>query len=145
LKEYFGVRDTLLLEYLERGFNGNGNEFRVIKTSSEQEKIVLLIIEKKALGRWEISSVANASNTGYAVIGWMKSAGIRRFDIKEDSVFETEAHLLYYGNDATGYIDIDSEKLPSGVAVNVRQSGGNYSIHFVSYGDLNGLNEVAYL
>jgi len=119
---------------LERGFNDNGNEFRIVKTSKGDD-FVLVCVEKNNMGFWTVAFTGGISSPGTHLvsIGWMKNAGIRRYEVDDTPSFSNEWHKLYYGDNAIKLISITPKQLPSGVALNIQQTGSDFSLHFISF------------
>lgn len=72
----------------------------------------------------------------------MKQAGFRYLNQEDELISATEWHKIYYGENAIKLIEIPYEKLPSGVALNIQQSGSSYLIHTISYEDPEVLNKI---
>lgn len=150
----FAIRRAGLNPYdvipLESSIDANGNEFRIIKTSSDKQEIVLAYMEKNRMGFWSVAyysppphpSEETSWDTKLVSIGWMKPAGIKRYDAAEDPIFETEWHQLYYGNNAIKLIEFLPGQIPDNVAVNIRQAGNEYSIHLIHFGNPDILNNI---
>jgi hypothetical protein len=128
---------------LERGFNDNGKEFRIIKTSKD-DNLALVCIEKNNMGFWTVSFSGGTTSPGTHLvsIGWIKSAGIRRYEANDSPSFSSEWHKLYYGDNAIKRINIAPEQLPPGVALNIQQTGSDYIIHLISYESPDVLNQI---
>lgn len=128
---------------LERGFNNNGKEFRIIKTR-KGDNLALVYMEKNNMGFWTVSYTGGNTSPGTRLvsIGWFKNAGIRRYEVSENPSFSSEWHILYYGNNAIKPIDITPEQLPRGIAFNIQQAGSDFSIHLISYETPDILNQI---
>ncbi|HEX2947857.1 MAG TPA: hypothetical protein VHT96_18110 [Clostridia bacterium] len=128
---------------LERGFDDNGREFGIIKTDRHGEP-ALLYMEKNSLEFWKVSySDGNTSSGKHLVsLGWLKSAGFRRYGTNENPDFSNEWHMLYYGNNAAKLIEITPEQLPPGVACNIQQGASDFVIHLISYESPETLNKI---
>lgn len=128
---------------LERGFNDNGNEFRIVKTSKGND-LVLVYVEKNNMGFWTAAFTGGISSPGTNLvsIGWMKNAGIRRYEADDDPSFSNEWHKLYYGDNAIKLVSIMPEQLPPGVALNIQQTGSDFSIHFISFEKPDVLEQI---
>ena len=75
-------------------------------------------------------------------IGWAKTTGFKRFTGEETPNIGSEWHNIYYGNNATKLIDITAKQLPAGVAMDIRQSGSEFSIHLTTYEEADILNQI---
>lgn len=72
----------------------------------------------------------------------MKNAGIRRYEADDDPSFSNEWHKLYYGDNAIKLVSIMPEQLPPGVALNIQQTGSDFSIHFISFEKPDVLEQI---
>jgi len=128
---------------LERGVDDNGHEFKIVKLS-HYTTAVLAKMEKNKYGFWKVSYTGQKSSieNKFITIGWMKQAGFKYFNENDELITAIEWHIIYYGENAIKLIEIPYEKLPSGVAVNVQQSGKSYLIHTISYEDPEILNKI---
>ena len=128
---------------LDRGFNDNGKEFLVIKTS-KGDNLALVYMEKNNAGLWTVSNNEGDASPGTHLvsIGWINNAGIRRYEVDETPSFSNEWHILYYGNNAIKRIAIAPEQLPSGVAFNIQQAESDFSIHLITYEPPEILNQI---
>lgn len=121
------------IQTLARSFDDNGNEIKVIKTSSKKHDIVLVYLVKNKFGFWKVGYFTTSSSNKLAVIGWMKWSAIRRFKLDEDPLFEAENHRIYYGNNAIKRIEFLPGQIPENVAVSIWQAGKEYYIHLVCF------------
>jgi hypothetical protein len=73
----FNLRGLFRYFYID----DNGNEYRVIETAPNGNKIVLAYLSKNKLGIWSLSSSdsSDKSTRQLASIGWMREAGIKRY------------------------------------------------------------------
>lgn len=128
---------------LESGFNDNGNEFNIV-ILNRFSTVALVYMEKDKRGKWEVSYTGGKSSIDnkFLTIGWMNEAGFKYYKQSDEPIFETEWHVIYYGENAIRSIEIPLSELPPGVAVNVQQSGNTYLIHTVSYIDPEILNQI---
>lgn len=122
------------IEVLEHSFDTKDNEFKVIKTSSDKEKISLVIIKKNRIGIWSISQTRKDNNKGIVSIAWFGDGGAKRYSESENPIFYDESHFIYYGTNATKLIEFLPEQIPEDVTVSVNQAGNVYCVHLVSRG-----------
>ncbi|SFQ47435.1 hypothetical protein [Caldicoprobacter faecalis] len=134
---------------LESDFDANGNEIKIIKTSSNRQEIVLVYMVKNKMGFWSVGYWSpyqypdeESQETQPVCIGWMKPAGVKWYYINGNKTFETEWHLLYYGNNAIKLIEFLPDQIPDNVAVNIQQAGNEYSIHLIHFGAPDVLNNI---
>lgn len=141
IREGLNPKDVFTIEH---SFDSNKKEFKVIKTSSKDNKNKLAILTKNNLGMWNISSTSeDARETPSLIrIGWIRGAGARRYEYSENASFENEWHIAYYGNNATKLIEFLPGQIPENVTVNIRQAGKEFWIHMVSFAEPNALNNV---
>lgn len=125
---------------LESDFDANGDEIKIIKSSSDKQEIVLVYMVKNKMGFWSVGYQSpNPHPEGEldeiqpVYIGWMGPAGTKWYNIGGDTPFEMEYHLLYYGNNAIKLIEFLSGQIPNNVAVNIQQAGNEYSIHLIHF------------
>ncbi|RRD94228.1 hypothetical protein EII17_08945 [Clostridiales bacterium COT073_COT-073] len=129
------------ITYVDTGIDDNGNEYRVV--FQYENMIKFLRLTKDKYGIWKVTEVCVPnSKAQYIAMGWMRMAGIRRYDVKGESDIEFEMHMMYGGNTATKQIEIPAEILPSNVSVNVFQAETAYVLHFVTYGKPGTLNQI---
>lgn len=130
------------INILERGFDDNGHEFKIVELS-HYTTTVLANMEKNKYSFWKVSyTKKSAIENKFISFGWMKQAGFRYFNQEDEFISAIEWHKIYYGENAIKLIEIPYEKLPPGVAVNVQQSGNSYLIHTISYEDPEILNKI---
>jgi hypothetical protein len=93
---------------------------------------------------WHITDevIGPDAEADYITMGWMRFASMRRYDVTDQTVMDSEVHRVYGGNNATKQIEIPMDLIPPNVSVNVFQAGAVYVIHFVSYGDADSLNQI---
>jgi hypothetical protein len=141
MRKGFDPRDV---RTIERSFDSNQQEFRVIKTSSKDREIVLAILTRDGLGFWTVTSVSGEAQADPHLesIGWIRGGGVRRFSHSEDPDFSHEWNLVYYGNNAIQHILFRPGQLPENVAVNIQQAGEEYLIHIISFADPEVLNSI---
>jgi len=119
----------------ERSFNANDREYRVIGTEKDGE-LTLLYLERSALGLWSIWYEGQSiGQSGWSRIDWTNTAGFRRFDSNAKPQFDFEYHQLYVGTNATRLIELEPTQLPPGISVRIQQSGKDFSIHLITFGD----------
>jgi len=135
----FNVSD---IDTLEHGFDNNNKEFKVIKTSTGKEKVVLAIMTKNKLGIWSISLIHKNENNGVVSIGWFGDGGVKRYEQTENPIFFNETHIVYYGTNAIKLIELLPDQLPDNVTVSVSQAGEIFSIHLLTRGDSDILNSI---
>ena len=75
-------------------------------------------------------------------LGWIRVAGIKLFDVGDDSTIEFEVHAVYCGNNAKKQILTLSDQLPPNVTVSIQQAGASYMIHFISFGEADTLSHI---
>lgn len=139
----FAGLDTNDVNILEQSIDSNNKEFKIIKTHSKKNGLVLVHMKKNAFGIWTVSNTSNMDpNRKFVSIGWMRDGGIRRFSPEDDPKFETEWHNLYYGTNAIKNIEFLKNQLPDNVTINIQQAGKDYSIHVISFGDPEELNKL---
>ncbi|WP_429148952.1 hypothetical protein [Anaerotaenia torta] len=128
---------------LERGFNDSGKEFRIV-TARKDDDLALVCMEKNNMGFWKVLYTGGITSPDMHLIsiGWIKNAGIRRYEVDEDLAFSNEWHNLYYGNNAIKRIDIDPGQLPPGVALNIQQGGRDFMIHLITFEEPEALNQI---
>lgn len=143
---YCADLDTEAISYIEqRSIDGNGDEFSVFRTRTNEGNLALVYALRDKFGFWHIDRIKSADATQkYTSIAWVEGAGIRRFSHLEKPSFEKEWHFVYCGDDAVKAIEIFPEQLPNNSAVNIQQSGEFYVIHLVIFSsesvDLNLLD-----
>jgi hypothetical protein len=132
------------INILYSGIDNNGERFMVIKTSTIEHKIVLGYLTKNNLGFWSLKyTEGDKVQSGHIVsIGWMINAGFRKYDMTKDSIFVTEWHQLYYGDNAIRFIEFLPGEIPDGVAVNIRQFGKEYCIHLITFNEPDTFNKI---
>lgn len=131
----FANLDPNSISYVEElGMDNNGDEFCVFQTQTTSGNLALAYATRDKLGFWHIDRIKEASMTQkYTALGWVESAGIRRFSYLETPVFEDEWHFVYCGDDAVGNIKLLPEQLPPNSTVNIQQTGENYLIHMIIF------------
>ena len=137
------------VKHLESDFDANGDEIKIIKTSSNKQEIVLVYMVKNKMGFWSVGYWApnqhpdgEPQETQPVCISWMKPAGIKWYNIDGNTISEIEWHLLYYGNNAIKLIEFLPGQIPDNVAVNIQQAGNEYSIHLIHFGDPDVFNNI---
>lgn len=130
-------------EIIERGYDNNDNEFRVIKMKNNQN-FALAYLVKNNLGFWKIWDIQESSlkNNKYVTVGWNKTVGLTYNENDNSSNILWEWHSLYYGTNAIKPIKIDSNKIPIGVAFYIQQGQGDYLINFITYNNPEVLNQI---
>jgi hypothetical protein len=127
---------------IEHSFDSDKQEFKVIETSSKDNKLILAIVTKNRLGFWSISNIRGdgTANPHFASIAWVKGGGFKRFSPTEDSVFQNEWHYAYCGDNATKQIEFLPGQIPENVTVNIQQGGSKFWIHVISFAEPEVLN-----
>ena len=126
-------------EYVDIGIDDNGNDYKIVFGCLPDDTVKFVHLTKDGLGVWHITEEASGQDPA---MGWMRFAGVRRYDAGDPTSSDCEVHTVYGGNHATKRITIPTEQLPPNVAVNVIQSGAAYAIHFVTYGAAETLNQI---
>ena len=134
----------LYIEYIDTGFDNNGNEYRVVFQYMSDNTVKIVHLTKDDFGVWHVTDEAHGpvSDAAYVMMGWMRTASMRRHEVNDPVVFDWEVHNVYGGNNARKQIEIPLGLLPPNVTVNVFQAGSQYVIHFVSYGEVETLNQI---
>lgn len=118
---------------IEHAFDANGQEFKVIQTTTEKEEMAVAIVTKNKWGFWEVTSCdVESADLGYARVGWIQNAGM----------FQFEWHMVYCGNNAIKTIEFSEEHIPSNVTVNIQQTEEYYQIHVISFAEPEVLSEL---
>lgn len=132
------------IQYIDTGFDNNGNEYRVVFQYMPDNTVKIVHLTKNDFGVWHIQDETHGpvSDAAYVMMGWMRTASIRRHEVNDPVVFDWEVHKVYGGNNARKQIEIPLELLPPNVTVNVFQAGSQYVIHFVSYGGSEPLQQI---
>ena len=129
------------VDIIDHGFDNNKDEFKVIKTISNDNEIVLALMIKNKMGFWNISSIkASTTDSNLVTIGWVISGGAKRFVYTENAIFEQEWHLVYCGNNAKKLIEFFPGQIPENITVNIQQAGEEYCIHIISFAEPDVLN-----
>ena len=132
------------IQYIDTGFDNNGNEYRVVFQFMSDNTVKIVHLTKADFGVWHVTDEAHGpvSDAAYVMMGWMRTASMRRHEVNDPVVFDWEVHNVYGGNNAIKQIEIPLELLPPNVTVNVFQAGSQYVIHFVSYGGSEPLQQI---
>ncbi len=133
---------SLNFAIIEKSFNDNGNQFVIGKTNDSFP--ALLYLEKDNMGFWHVIFTGGDTSPSRQItcIAWMKQRGIKYYNQQDNMTFETEKHCLYYGQNAIKLIQLPETAIPSGVAVNIQQSGKEYFIHTISNEPTEVLNNI---
>ena len=134
----------LYIEYIDTGFDNNGNEYRVVFQYMSDNTVKIVHLTKNDFGVWHVTDETHGpvSDAAYVMMGWMRTASMRRHEVNDPVVFDSEVHHVYGGNNAIKQIEIPLDLLPPNVTVNVFQAGSQYVIHFVSYGGSEPLQQI---
>lgn len=132
------------IQYIDTGFDNNGNEYRVVFQYMSDNTVKIVHLTKDDFGVWHVTDEAHGpvSDAAYVMMGWMRTASMRRHEVNDPVVFDWEVHNVYGGNNAIKQIEIPIDLLPPNVTVNVFQAGSQYVIHFVSYGGSEPLQQI---
>lgn len=114
---------------LDHGFDSADHEFKVIKTSSRMDNVVLVLMRKSSMGVWSISDVGVHGKNGVASIAWFGDEGAKRFSQAAELQFFRETHAIFYGANATKLINFSPDVLPENVTLSVDQTGEVFCIH----------------
>ncbi|CDF58598.1 hypothetical protein [Thermobrachium celere] len=140
-KSGFSTKD---IKVLINDKNIDSREYRVVKTSSKKQKIVLLYMEKNRLGVWKILYYTPPEydffgnpiddEVNFNVIWWIKPL----FKIENEvAVHSSEFHELYYGNNANKKIEFTNGQIPKDICVEINQQENEYWIHLISNKPIN--------
>lgn len=140
-KSGFSTKD---IKVLINDKNIDSREYRVVKTSSKKQKIVLLYMEKNRLGVWKILYYTPPEydffgnpiddEVNFNVIWWIKPL----FKIENEvAVPSSEFHELYYGNNANKKIEFTNGQIPKDICVEINQQENEYWIHLISNKPIN--------
>ncbi len=126
------------------GFDNNDDRNLVLRVHSDAQPLALATATQNKAGFWALTphTTDAESDSHQVACGWMRSDGWRQPDLTRDPTFGNEWHLFYCGDNATGPVAFLPGQLPEGVAASIRQSGSDFSIHLVSFGEPEVLNEV---
>jgi len=134
---------------LESDFDANGNEIKIIKTSSNKQEMALVYMVKNKMGFWSVGYWSphqhpngESQETQPVCISWMKPAGIKWYGTDENITSAFEWHLLYYGNNAIKLIEFPPGQIPENVAVDIQQAHNEYIIHLIHFGAPDVLNNI---
>jgi len=132
------------VEVIEHSYDSAVGEFKVIKTSSKEHKIILACMSRNSFGFWKVITTSEVTSVRPDIveIAWVRGAGAKRFTHTENAIFENEWHYAYYGTNATKLIEFLPGQIPENVAVNIRQAGQQFWIHLVSYGEPDVLSRI---
>jgi hypothetical protein len=132
------------ISYIDTGIDDNGNDYRVVFRYDTDNMVRIALLTKDNWGVWHITDevIGPDAEADYITMGWMRFASMRRYDVTDQTVMDSEVHKVYGGNNATKQIEIPMDLIPPNVSVNVFQAGSVYVIHFVSYGDADSLNQI---
>ncbi|MCX7842999.1 MAG: hypothetical protein N2489_07995 [Clostridia bacterium] len=130
------------IDIIEHGFDNNKDEFKVLKTSTDKEKVVLVKMTKSNLGIWSVSDIQKDANKGVVSIAWFGDGGVKRYEPTENPIFFTETHYVYYGTNASKLIEFFPNQIPENVTLSVQQAGKIFCIHLLSRGDPEQLSKI---
>lgn len=132
------------VDAIEHSFDSNKEEFKVIKTSSKNNEIVLAIITKNSMGFWNVTKTTEATSVSpnMASIAWIRGGGAKRFAHTSNAIFEHEWHYVYYGTNAISLIEFLPGQIPENVTVNIQQAGEQFLIHFITFAEPDVLNSI---
>ena len=132
------------INFIDAGIDNNGNDYRVVFQYMTNNTVKILLLTKSEFGIWHVTEETSGpeEDAEYIIMGWMRFASIRRYDVSGQPRMDYEVHKVYGGMNATKQILIPKDSLPKNVSVNVFQAGTAYVIHFISYGDAEILNQI---
>ncbi len=132
------------IDEIEHSYGYTEGEFKVIKTSTKDEKIVLAIVEKNKLGFWTVTTKREdkAILPNLYSVAWLRRGGAKRYSFSENAMFETEWHMAYYGDNAIDLIQFHPGQLPHNVTVNIQQAGKIFWVHVITYDDAKTFNSI---
>ena len=127
------------------GMDNNGDEYRVLGIL-DGEDVKVAYLNKSSFGWWSAPIILDQvpAETGMIALAWTEVAGLRSYvtDMADSPEFEHEYHMLYCGNNAVSLIPSLAEYLPSNVSVCINQAQSFYTIHFISFGTENPMEEI---
>lgn len=127
-----------------RGYDTLDHEIRVIRASSKDHELLLATITRNGLGIWTVTGIDGdhdippdtvVPHPNIIFTGWFGSGGFYRFSHTDTGVYTNEWNALYAGNTAIKRIEFLPGQIPDGIAVDIRQTGSEYSVRLVAYGD----------
>ena len=90
------------IQYIDTGFDNNGNEYRVVFQYMSDNTVKIVHLTKDDFGVWHVTDEAHGpvSDAAYVMMGWMRTASMRRHEVNDPVVFDWEVHNVYGGNNA---------------------------------------------
>ena len=140
----FDLEKTVLIDM---GLTGSDKtEYRVVAEypASENAKVAYLSKEP-GFSFWKVDYTVDTplqTDTGMLELYWSAAAGGRTFTALTSSDGQFEYHELYHGNNATKQISIPQDLLPENTAVSIQQTGSEYLIHFIWYGEMGLVYDI---
>ena len=119
-------------DIIYHGFDNNNDEYKIVKTSTDKEKVILLIMTKNNMDIWSVSKIRKNDHNGVVSIGWFGDGGAKWYEYTDNPIFFTETHVVYYGTNATKLIEFLPDQIPENVTLSVRQAGKIFCIHVLT-------------
>lgn len=129
----FHKLDTSSVHYIEKKVTTEEETYCVVQTKTTSGDWALVYAKLTPLGFWTITNIQ--SGRDFSALEWSQPAGVRRYDYKENPVFERKWNYVCCGSDAVGNIQIPDDQLPPNATVQIRQTGSVYLIRIIYFSE----------
>jgi len=138
----FAGIDPSYISIIRHGYNDLDREYKVIKSISEDDALIIAYVEKDSFGLWKVNQIEKTSEDNSMVsIAWFENSGHQFYDSNE-FITNHEIHIIYAGNNATQSIVLNNESA-SNISLKVDQSNNYYTIELIGIGNLNDVNKFS--